>query len=125
MNKEPTCFENYAKPSCINLFLTNCSKSFESTLTIETNVLDFFKLMGNVLKVKHNNVLPKIMQYRDYINFDSTRFFEKLQVMFFNLNMNILNFGSLKKCFLELLLLKRKFPRANHSEFVTKEVLRL
>ena len=80
--------------------------------------------MGNFLKVKHKNVLPKIIQYRDYINFDSTRFFEKLQVMFFNLNMNILNFGSLKKCFLELLLLKRKFPRANHSEFVTKEVIK-
>ena len=40
------------------------------------------------------------------------------------LNMNSLDFGSLKKCFIELLNkvapLKTKFLRANHSKFVTK-----
>ena len=30
LNKEPTWFKNYMTPSCINLFLTNCRKSFES-----------------------------------------------------------------------------------------------
>ena len=40
--------------------------------------------------------------------------------------MNSLDFGSLKKCFIELLNkvapLKTKFLRANHSKFVTKDV---
>ena len=40
--------------------------------------------------------------------------------------MNSLDFGSLKKCFTELLNkvapLKTKFLRANHSKFVTKDV---
>ena len=39
--------------------------------------------------------------------------------------MNSVDFGSLKKCFMELLnkvaLLKTKFLRANHSKSVTKD----
>ena len=41
-----------------------------------------------------------------------------------NLDMNSLDFGSLKKCFKELLNvapLKTKFLRANHSKFITKQ----
>ena len=51
LNKEPTCFKNYMRPSCIDLYLTNCPKSFESTLTIETSLSDFHKLIVTVLKV--------------------------------------------------------------------------
>ena len=29
LNKEPTCFKNYMSPSCIDLYLTNCPKSFK------------------------------------------------------------------------------------------------
>ena len=126
LNKEPTCFKNYMSPSCIDLYLTNCPKSFESTLTIETGISDFDKLIVTVLKVKHEKVPPKIIQCRHYKNFDSTRVFEKLQVRLTHLNMNSLDFGSLKKCFIELLNkvapLKTKFLRANHSKFVTKDV---
>ena len=32
LNEEPTCFKNYTNPSCIDLYLTNCLKSFQSTL---------------------------------------------------------------------------------------------
>ena len=53
LNKEPTYFKNYMGPSCIDLFLTNCRKSFESTLTIETVLSDFYQLIVTVLKVKH------------------------------------------------------------------------
>ena len=46
--------------------------------------------------------------------------------MFTHLDMNSLDFGSLKKCFMELLNkvapLKTKFLRANHSKFVTKDL---
>ena len=114
LNKEPTCFKNCISPSCIDLFLTNCPKSFESTLSIETGLSDFHKLTVTVI------------QYRDYKNFDSTRFFEKLQVRLTLLDMNDLDFGNLKKCFMELINkvapLKTKFMRANHSKFVTKDV---
>ena len=83
----------------MDLFLTNCRKSFESTLTIETCLSDFHKLIVTVLKVKHKKVSTKITQCRGYKNFDSTRFFEKLQVRLTHLDMNSLDFGSLKKMF--------------------------
>ena len=65
-NKEPTFSKNYMSPSCIDLYLKNCPKSFKSTITIKTGFSEFHKLIVTVLKVKH---------------FDSTRFFEKLQVV--------------------------------------------
>ena len=113
-------------PSCICLYLTNCPKSFESTLAIENVLSDFHKLIVTVLKFKHEKGPHKIIQYRDYKNFDSTRFFEKLQMILTHLDSNSLDVGSLKKYFMELLNkvapLKTKFLRANHSKFVTKDV---
>ena len=126
LNKEPTCFKNYMSPSCMDLYLTNCPKSFESTLTIEPGLSDFHELIVTVLKVKHEKVPPNYMQHRDYKNFDSARFLEKLQARLTHLDMNSFDFGSLTKCFMELLnkvaALKTKFLRANHSKFVTKDV---
>ena len=62
LNKEPTCFKNYMSPSCINLYLTNYPKSFESTLV-------------PVLKVKHervplrlyNSETTKILTQQDFL----------------------------------------------------------
>ena len=100
LHKEPTCFKNYMSPSCVDLFLTNDRKRFESALTVEPGLSDFQKLIVTVLTVKHEKVPPKIIQYGHYKNFDSTRLFEKLQVRLTHLEMNSLDFGSLKKCFM-------------------------
>ena len=124
MNKERTCFKIYTSLSCIDLYLTNCPKIFESTLTTEIGLSDFHKLIVTVLKVKHENIPSKIIQYRDSKTFDLTRF--QLQVRLTLLDINNLDFESLKKCFIELLNkvapLKIKFLIANHSKFVTKDV---
>lgn len=85
--------------SCIDLCLTNCPESSESTLTIETSLSDFHKFLATVLKVKHEKVPPKIVQYKDCKNFDLTTFFEKLQVRLPHLDMNSLDFGSLMELF--------------------------
>ena len=87
LNKEPTCFNNYTSPSCVDLFLTNCRK--KPAFQIYLNL--------TVLKATHEKVPPKIIKYRDYKNFVLTRFFEKLQARLTHLDMNSLNFGSLKK----------------------------
>ena len=126
LNQERTCFKNYMSPSCIDLFIRNCRKSFESTLAIEGGLSDFHKFIVSVLKVKHEKVPHKIIQYRGYKNFGSTRFFENLHLRLTHLDNNSLDFGSLKNCFTEILnnvaLLKTKFLRANHFKFVTKDV---
>ena len=54
--KEPTCSKYPNKTSCIDLFLTNCSKSFKDTQVAETGLLEFYKIKLIVLK----NVLHKI-----------------------------------------------------------------
>ena len=74
LNKEPTCFKNVNKPSCIDLFLTNNSKCFEDCLTLETGLSDFHKLIVTIMKTKHERFPPKIVNYRDYKNFDTKTF---------------------------------------------------
>ena len=40
----PTCYKNPLAPSCIDLFLTNCSRSFQETQIKETGLSDFHKM---------------------------------------------------------------------------------
>ena len=49
LNKEPTCFQNVNKPSCIDLFLTNNSKCFEDCLTLETGLSDFHQMIVTII----------------------------------------------------------------------------
>ena len=55
--KGPTCFKNPDKPSCIDLILTNKSKSFRTSLKV------YFKKKE-----------PSVIQYRDYKNFSNDKF---------------------------------------------------
>ena len=45
LNKKSAWFKSYISPSCIELYLTNCTKSFESTFKIETGLSYFHKLI--------------------------------------------------------------------------------
>ena len=80
MNKEPTCFKNVNKPSCINLFPTNNSKCFKDCLTLDTGLSDFHKLIVTTMKTKHERFLPKIVNYSDYNNFDTKAFKDRLEL---------------------------------------------
>ena len=57
--KEPTCFKNPYNPSCIDLFLTNRPRSFQNTLTIETGISDFHKMVITVMKVFYKKTETK------------------------------------------------------------------
>ena len=71
-------------------------KIFENALTIETGLSDCYNLIVTVLKVKNEKPALKIIRYRDYKNFGSTRFFEKLQLGLTKVNMNSLDLEALK-----------------------------
>ena len=66
--------KNVDKPSCIDFFLSNCSKCFEYCLALETGMSDFCKLIVTVMKTKHERFPPKIVKYRDYKSFDARAF---------------------------------------------------
>ena len=75
MLNEPTCFKNPDKPSCIDLILTNCPRSFQNSCVIETGLSDFQKLVATVMKATYKKSQPKIITYRSYkyLNGDSFR----------------------------------------------------
>ena len=69
---------------------------------------------------------PKVIQYRDYKKFDYAIFNNNPRKQTENLNFSELDFATLRKIFIEILdkfaPLKKKYIRANHSKFVTKEL---
>ena len=69
---------------------------------------------------------PKVIQYRDYKKFDYAVFNNNPRKQTENLNFSELDFATLRKIFIEILdkfaPLKKKYIRANHSKFVTKEL---
>ena len=79
-------FKNVDKPSCIDLFLTSNSKCFEDCLTLETGLSDFHKLIVTVMKTKHERFPSKIVKYRDYENFDTKVFTNRLEFTLKNIN---------------------------------------
>ena len=88
--KEPTCFKNPYNPSCIDLFLTNLPRSFQNTLTIETGLSDFHKMVITVMKVFYKKQKPKIIQCRSYKNFDNQVFQRELSSELLKVYQNLL-----------------------------------
>ena len=74
LNKEPTCFKNPNNLPCIDLFLTNRSRYFQNTSTIETGISDFHKLVVTVLKMFYKKQKPEIIQCRNYKTFNEQLF---------------------------------------------------
>ena len=120
-----TCYKNPEKPSCIDLFLTNSPKSFQNTQTIETGLYDFHRLVVTILKMYLPNNQPKVT-YRDYKNFDNSRFSEELlneikKLGPINKNMSIFHdicIAVLEKYAPE----KRKYIRANQANFMDSKL---
>ena len=50
MINRPTYFKNPEKPSCIDLILTNCPRSFQNSCAIETGSSDFHNLVATAMK---------------------------------------------------------------------------
>ena len=67
---------------------------------------------------------PKVIQYRDYKKFDYAVFNNNPRKQ--TENFSELDFATLRKIFIEILdkfaPLQKKYIRANHSKFVTKEL---
>ena len=128
--KEPTCFKNPDNPSCIDLFLTNRPRSFQNTLTIETGISDFHKMVITVMKVFYKKQKPKIIQYRSYkkryqVN-DNQVFQRELNSELLKIDLNNADLSEFTEIFQSILdkhaPKKQKFIRANNPSFVTKNL---
>ena len=76
--KQPTCFNNPEKPSCIDLILTNRPKFFQSTCVIETGLSDFHRMTVSVLKMNFRKLPPKVITYRNFSNYGNANFINSL-----------------------------------------------
>ena len=81
--KQPTCFKNPEKPSCIDLTLTNRPKSFQTTCVIETGLSDFHRMTVSVLKMRFRKLPPRIISYRDFSNYHNANFINSLTEILF------------------------------------------
>ena len=72
--KEPTCHKNSAKPSCIDLILTNEPRRFQHSCVIETGLPDFLKMTVTAMKTLFEKLQPRVVNYRDHKYFKNDRF---------------------------------------------------
>ena len=69
--RQPTCYNNFGKPTCINLILTNMPRSFQSICVIETGLSDFHLMTLTVMGKNFKKIKPRIINYRSYNNFSN------------------------------------------------------
>ena len=103
LNKEPNCFKNPNNPSCIDLFLTNRSRYFQNTSTIETGISDFHKLAVTVLKMFYKKQNPKIILYRNYKTFNEELFSIELDKELAKIDLNNAELAEFHNKFLSVL----------------------
>ena len=126
MVKEPTCFKNFVKPSCIDLFLTNCTRSFQDTQVVETGLSDFHKMIITVLKVFFPKQKHETVFYRNYKNFENSHFRDKIENELLkhdknNIELDIFH-NFLLSALNECAPFKQKHISASNGGFVTKEL---
>ena len=124
--KQKTYFKNPDRPSCIDLILTNSSRSFEDTCTVETGLSDFHKLVVTVRKLYFPKQKPNIQTFRDYKRFQNDLFRSELDYELSKLDVCNLKFEHFLNIFIEVLNkhapIKMKYLRANQEEFMSKDL---
>ena len=63
--KLKTSFKNPGRPTCIDLILTNSSRSFQDACNVETGLSGFHKLVITVLELCFPKQKPNIQTFRD------------------------------------------------------------
>ena len=122
--KTKTCFKSKNNPSCIDLFITNCPKSFQNTIAVTTGLSDFHKMIVSVLKKSFKKNKPKVICYKDYKNLNREEFTNEL-VKSLDLK-DITSYSEFKNSFMDTfnryVPIKKKTVRANHAPYVTKHM---
>ena len=77
---QPTRYKNPENSSCVDLFLTNCARSFHNTCLYEIGLSDFHKLVVTILRTSLNHCLLKS------INTEITRILMNINSDFYSKN---------------------------------------
>ena len=126
--KDSTCFKNSEKLSCIDLIITNRSKCFQSSVTIEAGFSDFHKTTLTVMKVFYKKQKPTIITYCNYKNFSNNVFMADVlsRISQVTSENNDLEFDLFKAILHEAAQkhapIKQRYARANKSPFINKTI---
>ena len=119
-----TCFKSVQNPTCIDLFLTNCNKSFQHSQAISTGLSDFHKMIVTVLKTTFRKAKPREKVYRCYKKFDKNIFKNGVIQKLNDNSTSCDNYYEFETKFLEVLNthapLKKRIVRANEVPYMTK-----
>ena len=110
--KKPICFMNPEKPTIIALILTNQSSCFQHSKVFEAGPSGFHLLTGTEFKMSFQKLQTKILNYKEYKNFDKSS--------------NTTDLHRFKKTvfciFHKHAPIKRKYIRANGALSMTKDL---
>ena len=76
---EPTRYKKLLNPSTIDLILTNKSRSFQNTTTIETGLSDHHKMTVTVMKQYFPKQTPVLIICRNFKTIDKFAFRQELR----------------------------------------------
>ena len=124
--KQKTCYKNPENPSCIDLILTNSHRSFQNTNVFETGLSDFHKMTVSVLKSHFPKQKPNIVSYRSYKRFRNNSFRTELDNELLKYDLCNIEYQHFLNIFLDILNkhapIKKKYIRANQSNFMTRKL---
>ena len=99
--KEITCCKNPDKPTCIDLILTNSSRQFQATLTLDTALSDFNKMTMAAFKPEFPYQKTKMISYRNYKHFNKNNFDKEIKNTLIFQKISPKDFLALKALFLK------------------------
>ena len=119
--KKPTCFKS-KKGSCIDLLLTNKSRSFKHTHAFETGLSDFHLLVYTMFRTTFEKIPPINISYRTYKHFHS----KNVSSDIVKNHSHMQNYQNLESCLLSILdkhaPMKSKKLRSNSKPYMTKSI---
>ena len=126
--KQPTCYKNPIKPSCIDLMLTNFPRMFQSTCVIETGLSDFHLTAVTVLRKTLKKVRPRIINCRSFKHFSNEACRVSLKNNLSN-EVYVNNDNGLERfcktavdTLNKIAPIKKKYARGNQMPFMIKEL---
>ena len=124
--KEITCYKNVDKATSIDHILTNHARCFQHSGIYETGLSAFNKLTFTVLKMFYAKQKPRIINYRDYKNFNKATFRMDLLKELSLSNLQKGDFDKFKFIVNNLLEshapMKEKYVRRNQVPFMKKSI---
>ena len=124
--REPTCYKNPGKPSCIDVIVTNKPISFQNSGVIETGLSDFHRMTVIITKMTSQELNPRIINYRDYKFFDNIRYrndlLQEISSSYLEFNDNGFSgfFDICRTTLDQHAPRKKKYARGNHMPFINK-----